>query len=48
MYQRQAKAHEKLNQLNDACKVYLTIVVLHLAREDVVSAEQAFTDFMGR
>jgi len=42
----QCKIFEKLNHLNDLFKTYLSILVLHLIRDDFVAAEKAYQEFL--
>jgi tetratricopeptide (TPR) repeat protein len=47
MYNKQAAIHSKLNHDSDVLKAYLSIMIIHLSRDDYAAAEKAFQDFVG-
>jgi len=45
---RLGKINLKLNQMNDLAKAHLTTIIIHLKREDSVSADRVYQEFMSQ
>ncbi len=46
MLQRQSKAHEKLNQIHDVHKMALSLIIVHLKREDYVAGDRIYKEYI--